>query len=341
MSARVCTVLCVLLLLLSSCVTMKPVKPARGLRPVAIGDGRGSASTTVDPGLPPEVELQWDGTGSLLVRPTINDTDVGWFVLDTGASGMLICGEAARKAGLLPLGTTRLQDGSDTTVFLGESFELGPLTLGGTKYAGVDFPHSSSVFGTKAAGICGFDLFAETIFELDAAAKTIRIYDPATYVLPDEAAWQPLELHINLPHAWCEFEGGHRGLFVLDSGYGDAVCFFDDTVEQYDLLADRKTRGRWVLNFGASTRIREGPLQWFQLGPTRIDDVEKAHFATQPMRLYFGPDDVMGLVGMKLMSRVRVVFDYSNNRIAFVPLTSLASPQESRLRSVILAGATR
>ncbi len=305
--------------LLGSCVTMKPVKPARELQPVAIGDGKGSARTTVDAGLSPQVELHWDGRGALMVRPLINEIDVGWFVLDTGASGMLISRKAAGEAGLLGLGTTRLQDGSDTTVFIGESFQLGPLTLNGTKYAGVDIPHSSRVFGKKAVGICGFDLLAQTVFELDASGKAIRIYDPATYSLPDAATWQPLELHISLPHAWCEFEGDHRGLFVLDAGYGDSVAFFDNAVEQFDLLADRKTRGRWILNFGSSTKVREGPLDWFQLGQTRIEDIQGAHFATQPVRIYLGPDDVMGLVGMKLMSRFRVVFDYSNNRIAFVP----------------------
>ncbi len=305
--------------LLGSCVTMKPVRPAGELRPVAIGDGKGSARTTVDPGLSDQVQLHWDGRGPLMVRPLINEADVGWFVLDTAASGMLISGKAAREAGLLAIGTTRLQNGTDTTVFLGESFQLGPLTLNGTKYAGVEIPHSSAVFGSKAVGICGFDVLAETVFELDASAKVIRIYDPATYVLPEGATWQPLELHISLPHAWCAFEGNHRGLFVLDSGYGDSVAFFDNAVEQFDLLADRNTRGRWILNFGGSTKIREGPLDWFQLGETRIDDIERAHFATQPVRVYLGPDDVMGLVGMKLMSRFRVVFDYSNNRIAFIP----------------------
>ncbi len=305
--------------LLASCVSMKPVRPPFELRPVAIGDGKGSARTTVDPDLSEQVELHWGGRGPLMVRPLINEADVGWFVLDTGASGMLISGKAAREAGLLAIGTTRLQNGSATTVFIGESFRLGPLTLNGTKYAAVDVPHSTSVFGSKAVGICGFDLLAETVFELDASAKVIRIYEPATYALPNSASWQPLELHISLPHAWCEFEGGHRGLFVLDSGYGDSVAYFDNAVEQFDLLGDRKTRGRWILNFGASTKIRVGPLDWFQLGRTRIDDIQRAHFATQPMRLYLGPDDVMGLVGMKLMSRFRVVFDYSHNRVAFVP----------------------
>ena len=123
MTPRVFPFLCVLLVaastLLPSCVTMKPVKPARELRPVAIGDGKGSARTTVDPGAPAEVELLWDGTASLLVRPKINDIDVGWFVLDTGATGMLISGDGARNAGLLALGTTRLQNGSDTTVQIG------------------------------------------------------------------------------------------------------------------------------------------------------------------------------------------------------------------------------
>lgn len=102
--------------LLCSCATLQPTPE---LRPVAIGDGKGSARTTVDPGLPPQVELHWDGRGPLMVRPLINEADVGLFVLDTGASGMLISGKAADEAGLLAIGTTRLQDGSDTTVFLG------------------------------------------------------------------------------------------------------------------------------------------------------------------------------------------------------------------------------
>jgi len=302
--------------LLGSCATLQPTPE---LRPVAIGDGKGSARTTVDPGLPEQVELHWDGRGPLMVRPLINEADVGLFVLDTGASGMLISGKAAGEAGLLAIGTTRLQNGSAATVFIGESFRLGPLTLNGTKYAGVDTPHSSAVFGARAVGICGFDLLAETVFELDASSNVIRIYDPATYALPDSASWQPLELHIGLPHAWCEFEGGHRGLFVLDAGYGDSVAFFDTAVEQFDLLADRRTRGRRILNFGGSTQVREGPLDWFQLGETRIDDIQAAHFATGPVRIYLGPDNVMGFVGMNLMNRFRVVFDYSNNRIAFIP----------------------
>ena len=56
--------------------------------------------------------------------------------------------------------------------------------------------------------------------------------------------------------------------------------------------------------------------------------------ATQPARIYLGPDDVMGLVGMKLMSRFRVVFDYSNNRIALIPAvvaTSAVPPASATL----------
>ncbi len=40
------------------------------------------------------------------------------------------------------------------------------------------------------------------------------------------------------------------------------------------------------------------------------------------MRIYLGPDDVMGLVGMQLLSRFRVVFDYGSDRVAFIPTES-------------------
>ena len=157
----------------ASCVVMKPITPSLDLKPVGIGDASGSAETLIDPGTSPYVDLKGNGEAVLLIRPRLNGKDVGWFALDTGATGMVVSSQAADLAGLRPIGTTRLQDGSVTTVFLGDTFQLGSLTLKGTKYAGADFPYSKLTFGEPIQGFCGYDMLAQTVFELDLARSRI------------------------------------------------------------------------------------------------------------------------------------------------------------------------
>jgi predicted aspartyl protease len=304
--------------LLASCVVMKPVTPTPDLRPVAIGGPAGSLQTSVDIDASPYAPLTFSGT-ALLVRPLVNGVDVGWFVLDTGATGMVISSAAARKAGLAAIGTTRLQDGSVTTVFRGETFQLGPLTLRGTKYAGADFPYGKMTFGRPVEGFCGYDVFARTVFELDIGGGRIGVWDPATYAL-DDGRWQDLVLDANLPHAWCRFEGGREGLFLLDAGYDGSVQLFPHVVEQYGLLEGRRTRARTVLSFGAQTIVRQGTLDWFEIGSTRLEEVE-THFASGPSQLYPGSALTAGIVGADLMRRFRVVLDYGHDRVVLIPGT--------------------
>ena len=72
-----------------------------------------------------------------------------------------------------------------------------------------------------------------------------------------------------------------------------------------------------MLRFGGQTWVRQGKLAWFEIGGRRINDIE-AHFATQPLRLYPGSSATRGIVGRELLEAFRVIFDYSNRRIAFI-----------------------
>ena len=299
-----------------SCAVMKPVPPDDDLGPAVTVGGSGHA--IIDRAAPADVPLEWRSGEALIVHPVINGVEAGAFVLDTGATGMLITSDGARRTGLEPIGSTRLQDGSTTTVYRSDSFRLGPLELVDTTYAGADFPFAWLAFGSSVHGICGYDIFAHAIVEIDVATPMMRIYDPATYVLPS-GRWRPLVLEANLPHVWCRFEGDHVGLFLLDAGFGESVWFFEHAVEEYGLLDGRKTRSRRILNFGASTEVRHGPLGWFEIGGLRINDTT-ADFSVSKMRVYPGPPEVLGIVGMEILARFRIVFDYPNGRVAFLPV---------------------
>jgi hypothetical protein len=309
---------CLVFALSASCVVMEPVTPPPNLEPVSLSAPAGSQPAGFDAQLSAGVELTPTGT-ALLVRPLINGVDVGWLVLDTGASGMLISSEAAEAAGLRAIGSTRLHDGSVTTVFRGEAFQLGPLTLRGTRYAGADFPYGTLTFGRPVQGFCGYDVFAPAVVELDVGTDRIAIHDPATYTL-DGGRWQDLILDHNLPHARGRFEGGHDGLFLIDLGYDGSVRLFAHVVEQHGMLSGRRTRPRTVLAFGEQSVVRQGLLEWFEIGSTRLEEVE-THFSTSALRLYPGSAETSGIVGVDLLRRFRVVLDYGRRRVAFIPNT--------------------
>jgi hypothetical protein len=302
----------------ASCVVMTPITPPPDLEPVAMSAPAGSGRALIEADAPPHVELTPGGT-AWLVRPAVNGTDVGWFVLDAGAAGMLISSAAVEQAGLEAVGTTRLADGSVTTVFLGETFQLGPLTVHDTKYAGADFPQSHVTFGRPVDGYCAYDLFARAVLELDLGHERIGIHDPATYTL-DEGQWQPLILDHNLPHVWCRFADDHGGLFLLDAGYPGSVQLFQHVVVQHQLLEGRRTRLRTIPTFGAQMWVRQGPLEWFEIGPRRLQNVE-AQFANGPHPLYPGSSLTSGIVGADVLRRFRVVLDYGRERVALIPST--------------------
>jgi hypothetical protein len=310
------TIFCVLsgslLIVTLSCATTRP-KDRVG--PVAAASA-GPASALFLTNTPAAVHLDWHPDEAPLMYPRINGVEVGPVVLDTGTTGMLITDELVKQANLKPVGTTRLQDGARSTVYRSESFQLGPLILSGTTYASADFPFELFSSNQLVRGICGYPIFAAAVVELDLAGATMRIHDPATYVLPT-GQWQRLYVESDLPHVWCRFEGDHAGLFLLDVGFGASVWFFDHAVERFDLLEERETVQRRILNFGASTTVQHGALQWLQIGQTRIDST-MADFSTSKMRVYPGPPEVLGIIGTELLSKYRIVFDYPHERIAFL-----------------------
>jgi predicted aspartyl protease len=303
-----------------ACAPMRPVAPDSGLAPVAAPADRPAPRFDARRG--PLIEVRWHEGKTPLVHPLLNGQDVGWFVLDTGASGMTITEQAAQEAGLAPIGTTLLQGERLTTVYESRSFELGPMTLHGTRFAGMDMPGSSFTFGSAAVGFCGYDVFAGAVFVLEAEAGTAALHEPSAFEL-QVGRWEPLRIQRNLPHVVCRFEGDREGLFLIDAGFDGTIWIFADPAEEFGLLEDRPTRSRTIRNLGGSNPVEVGLLDWFELGEHRIDAVECA-FSTEPVHVYAASPEVIGIVGIRFLREFRVVLDYGSARAAFIHRDEIA-----------------
>ena len=284
-----------------------PFEPVRGA----------PRDTRFDPSIPNELDTQKLFSGHVLVHPTIDGEDVGWFILDTGAGGMCIDRAVAEDLGLETIGEVVAVgvSGRETTRFRqGASFALGPLRYDGPIYVELDLAFLSDVFGEEIAGIVGYELFARSIVEFEPTTGHASIFEPSSYTL-EGADWQPMILDARVPAVEADFEG-HTGHFRLDTGAGGTVTFHSPTVKAHDLLAGRELTRAGAGGVGGMTATWRGTLAWFELAGHRFES-PTVEFAETEIGGLSDPY-LAGNLGQGFLEPFRLVLDYANARIAFV-----------------------
>ena len=284
-------------------------------RPVARPD-----DVTFDSTQPAELETKRVFSGHVLVHPTIEGEDVGWFILDTGAGAMCIDTGIADELELESFGEVLAVGASgktDAHFRRGKLFELGRLRFEDPIYVELDLEFLTAAFNETIAGIVGYDLFARSLVEFDPSTGRTHLYDPASYELPG-GEWQPLVLDARTPAVQASFEGDHQAYFRLDTGAGSGnVTFHTPTVERLGLLEGRKVTASGSGGVGGSSVTYTGKLEWFELAGKRFEQ-PTVGFSTAEVG---GLADryTAGNLGQAFLEPFTLVLDYPNERIAFVP----------------------
>lgn len=254
--------------------------------------------------------------GHLFAEAAVDGAPAGWFLLDSGADGMMIDAALADRLGLPIVGRTRSigADGRprDATFRRGRSFRVGRLTFDNPLFLALDLSGNNAPPGATRFGVIGYDVFARAVVEFARGGEWATICDPAAYRLPSPGRWQPLDFLDLAPAVVTRFEGGRSGLFQIDTGAAGAVDFYRQYVEAERLLAGRETREVESAGAGGAFAMRAGRIGWFELGGRRFAGVEAG------FRANFSREGGAGIVGRELMAPFLVVFDYPHRRIAFV-----------------------
>jgi Aspartyl protease len=320
------TLLSAAMLFLAGCFSMSAVPPPAGLAQAERPNGHDSAH--LDTAAKSEIESDWGSDGAfILLHPKVNGHDVGWFILDSGASGCTITADAATRAGLPAIGSTRLQGETRTTVFRCESLGVGPLTLTGLHMTGLNMSRSSQAFGRPVAGILGRNVFASAVVELDGPGRAVRLHDAQVENNRSELLSVPVEMRRGLPNIRCAYADIGEGLFVVDTGADATVHFLGLAVERYGLTKAAGvtiTGAKSQITFGSMRRIDEGSVDDFRIGGRQFGP-RVATFARPgdaPSKLL---PDVDGLVGMGLMREFRLFVDEPHGCIRFAARPTVGS----------------
>lgn len=289
-----------------------------GLLDVQLGQ---PGDVSFDPAIPTKVEVMRVDSGHILVHPKVNGEDVGWFILDSGAGAMVIDPEVAEQLGMELVGEVLATGVAGTTrsgFRAGREFSLGPMTWDGQVYVEVELAFLERAFGVPVAGIVGYGFFSRAVVEVEPSAEFVAVHDPNTFKLEGDH-WSPLLFDGHTASVMATFDAGDGPLtepFRMDTGADGTVTFHTPAVERLGLLSGRDLTRTTMGGVGGSGTAFEGTIPWFELGGHRF---EKPMVAFSQFDIGVFTDEYStGNLGQEFLEAFRLVFDYSQDRIAFL-----------------------
>lgn len=271
--------------------------------------------TTFDASAPTAVETKRSKGGHLLVHPRVNGQDVGWFVFDTGASGMFIDNEIARKLNLRKLALLRVTGVAGKASAWRcrvDTFTLGPLTIRDLPFDTGDWGAISKAFGVPVGGIVGYDMLRRAVISVPASHGDVEIQAPIRGPMPGRA----LQLDGRVPLVYLECERG-AGWFLVDTGSDFPVTFFPHFVDKTRLLDDRAVESGKAAGIGGNFAAKYGPMGWVRFGGNRLK---------QPWATFLSSRTgvsasafVAGSIGQATLQLFDVTFDYGGAGVTFKP----------------------
>lgn len=276
-----------------------------------------------DPAVSAKLETKLLNGRILLAKPKVNGKDVPWFIVDTG-NGALTSMTAAEADRLdLPSfgGTNAIGARTVKTRFRQvDRFTLGPADVANTVLCELPQEFADLVSrkaGVQVAGLIGWDFLFRAVVEFDYEAGVVNVHDPATYRLSPGASWEPIHFNSRMPCVKGVFEGKHEGLFMLDTGHEAKLTMHAPAVKRLDLLNGRETTARTFDGIGGQEVVRLGTATEFRVLGRTIKSLNVG-LATELSGLSSDPY-TLGTFGLAALGSGRVVFDYPNSRIAFIP----------------------
>lgn len=265
----------------------------------------------------------------VVIQVKVNNSRPLSFVLDTGDKFAIIDLERAKELGLTLQGELRAAGaGSErpTGAFVKDATFTIPGLAGFTQPVNIALPvrHMAPRMGQDFDGILGSEFIKEFVLELDYQARVIKLHnkDKFNYTGPGESI--PIKLN-GAGHPIIDGEvtpiGSDpvKGKFVLDIGSGAALILYSPFVVEHHLPGpDQKTiKAIGVGGAGGASNGRIGRVTELKIGAFKISNLTTMFSEDKEGAL--ASSAVLGNIGAQVMSKFRLLLDYSHDRIIFEP----------------------
>jgi hypothetical protein len=244
-------------------------------------------------------------------------------LLDSGTSLSVIDQAYAGLIGLEPHGSypNNGVSGRQTSGHVdGTRIEVGGLAMNGLTMASLDLAGTAP---PSRPIILGEDLFDRTVVDIDYADNRIAFHDPARFVRPRGAMEVPLTRDGDLRLVPVSIEGRPPALFEFDLGAGGTIVLAPAYARAANLPGARPTSLGAIIGVGGPEAETRAVLRRVTFAGIDFSDVD-AHFPqTWPSGTF--SDRVGGVLGAVILSRFRLIVDYSHDRLWVIPNPSAAT----------------
>jgi len=250
--------------------------------------------------------------------------------LDSGASGIALSQQTATRLGLKSSGFLEARGYGGSTdlhpVLVNRLEVPGAVELTEVTAIAIDMPDTlNSYFTRPISGFVGYDLLAHSVVRVDFPRKRLTFIQPDAFrPTAQDGMALPLELDNDVPSVVAQLDALPPQRFLIDTGDEAALRLYSPFVAQFGL--DKKyphgllTTGGGIGGVSRSRVTRTGSLK---VAGVTLRGVP-TDFSLDPK----GGASLVnaGSLGVSLLSRFIVTFDYPHSRVFFAPTASVHAP---------------
>ncbi len=246
------------------------------------------------------------------------------FLLDTGASGIVIDETVARELGLPFHGQrSAVTAGRYTTArTVIPEIRVGDLVM--KDVAAQIVPQGwNEAIGIKTVGLLGFDFLAELGVSIDYEKQRVTVVPELAYVAPSDPHAIALDVRIGTgqPLTTAAINGVIGERFLLDTGGAGPLLVYDYFARRHpEALVDEhgagaRSRPAHIYGIGGEIQTRPYQLASVKLGNVNFSDVIAYRIASKGA--YASATDAQ--IGPEFFKLFTLGLDYANNRVYLVP----------------------
>jgi len=282
----------------------------------------------------------------VLIPLRINGSFEMHFILDTGVRTSILTEpmlarflsiDSLRKVKVKGLG---IGEPIDANLAQGVSMSLP----GGVEGRGINLlvlPHGmvsySQMFGKKVYGIIGYELFRQFAIEINYQQKYIRLWDPFKLKVRGKK-WEslPIDIRHGKPYVDAKLRNSdgveHVENWLIDTGASMAISLFDDEVPIPSPYIEA------FLGQGLSGNVygKLARSPSFEIGSFQLDKVITGFPIPEALGGTEQNIDWYGNIGAEVISRFRVIFDYTHEKVWLRKSSDFEDPFEYNLSGLEL-----
>lgn len=249
------------------------------------------------------------------------------FIFDTGASLTVLDSAWAAKTGLKTQGSMAATGAGSAG---SASFtKLDKLRIAGADGDGIEIrdvkvatlalnDQFAPYFWRDCAGVIGYDVISRFVVEIDYDARTLTLYDPATFHYDGKGTAIPVRLAGTVPVVKVRVDDRFEGDARIDVGSSSTIDFHGPFVKEHEL--DRRLRHGVTasgVGFGGTFDNTIGRLKQLAIGPYAWKDpVVSLSGASSGA---FTSRDYAGNLGNRALERFKVTLDYERRQLWLEP----------------------